>query len=254
MKPWILASIALNACGGGGDRPAASADDAEVSAQDEQAAPSAGGDGAEAAAGGSAEPGLPNQCARQDGEVCEPNEKFVLALCNHDYPTVTLSLFASGTPWTRAYMRVETRAVNASGGGSSNDMLKVDEEVLVLRKRGAATPGGMTVSGADGSYDVLRWDGACVTVHPSEVSFEAPQDVKNARIIWKRLEIATRDKLQEDEVVYKAYVQHKKTCKGISFGEVSKDCVKADAELSRTIAERVRSLSDLPRPNKLPEL
>ena len=135
------------------------------------------------------------------------------------------------------------------------DMVATDEEVLVMHKRGASTPGGIQVSGATGSVDVLRWDGSCVTVSPGELSYDPPSRIENARIVWNRLEVAFRDALKEDEEVYDLYVQHKKTCKGVSFGKVSKKCVKADEALSRAIAEHVREDGgNLPPPKKLPEL
>jgi hypothetical protein len=248
----VLVALCASACAGDDKRPATSADGASEEAGDAPAEKTATDASEGDAPLGSN--GLPSKCARQDAEVCLPPDKFVNALCNHDYPTVALSLFLGGTPWTRAYMLAETKAVYASGGGSSNDMLRVDEEVLVLRKRTASQPGGMTVSGADGSYDILRWDGACATVHPSELSFQAPSKVKNARIIWSNLEVAAREKLKENTTVYDAYVTHKRSCKGVTFGDVTKDCVKADEDLSRTVAEQVRTGGSLPNPKKLPEL
>ena len=246
-------------CGGAADKTA----DSPAAGGDETAT-SDGGDGessdgessetnGESPSKASAGKGVPTECGSHAGDTCLPPKKFMLALCNHTYPSVALTMFASGTPWTRGYLTHETEAVNASGGGSSNDKMKLDEEVLVMRKR-VPNLGGMTVSGAEGSYDVLRWDGTCVTLHPSEIRFQPPRKIRNARIIWGLLEMHIRNGLKEIDPVYKGYIQWKKTCKGVSFGKVSKECVKADKALSEIIATQVREEGGAPAPKKLPEL
>jgi hypothetical protein len=253
-KSWcliVVSSLALGGCAGGATPEPESAE----TPADDKAAAADGGEGATGDDGGGSKHngGIPSACARQDGEVCLPPKKFVDSMCADDLPTVALALFAQGTPWTRAYVTDETEAWNASGGGSSNEKMKLDEEVLVLRKRDPAAAGGMQVSGNDGSYDVLRWDGACVTLHPTQLRFDAPRNPANARIIWKRLEMDVRDWLQADSTVRETYVKHKKACKGVTFGDVSKDCVKLDEELSETVAAFVRGNGGMPTPKKLPD-
>ena len=110
------------------------------------------------------------------------------------------------------------------------------------------------MSGAGDGYDALRWDGLCVTLDASELRFDPPPGTAhNARIIWKRLEVAMRDALKEDDDIKTLYIAHKKACKGVSFGEVSKKCVELDGKLSRAIAAHVRETSNLPPPKKLPD-
>jgi hypothetical protein len=210
-----------------------------------------GEDGGEGEAAGD-EGGLPKSCAKTSGDICLPAEKFVRKLCDGDYPTVALNLFSAGTPWTRAYLAHETNAWNASGGGSSNEKLALDEEVIILRHRSANDAGGIQVSGAEGGYDALRWDGACVTLDASEVRFDPPDRPRNARLIWSRIEYDTREALKGDEVVKKTFIAYKNECKGVTSGEVSKECVKRDTELSETIAAHVRQNGGLPPPKKLP--
>jgi hypothetical protein len=255
----IVTLVLMGACGGsdspaatpeGADGPAAEGDDASQGASSDQA----GKDKGHAGDAKGSDGGIPTTCGRQDGDLCLPPNKFVLALCSHAYPSVALKMFSAGTPWSRGYMLHETKAVNASGGGSTGEMVAVDEEVIVVNKRGPSRPGGMEVSGADGSIDVLRWDGSCVTLHPSEVSYDAPSKVRNARIVWNNVESAFRDALKEHESVYEAYKIHKRECKGVSFGDVSKKCVVVDRELSEVIAKHIRENGGLPTPKKLPEL
>src|SRR5262245_51546938 len=250
----ILFAALLCACGGNSKDSAKSADEASEGggSEGEKGGSEAAGD-ASGAPSGRWQGGIPTKCARQDAEVCLPPDKFVNALCNAGYPSVALVLFASGTPWTHAYMMAETKAVYAAGGASSNESLRIDEEVLVLRKRSASSPGGIQVSGNEGSYAVLRWDGACATVSPGELSFHTPSKVKNARIIWSTIEADIREKLKENTTIYDAYVKWKRSCKGVTYGDVTKDCEKADGELSTIVAEQVRASGGVPTPKKIPE-
>lgn len=194
---------------------------------------------------------MPTACDTKVGQVCLPPAKFAKAVCDRDYPTVALAMFAHGSPWTRAYLTTKTRAWNASGGGSSNEQMGFDEEVILLRHRVPKT-GGMTVSGAGEGYDALRWDGSCVTLAAQEVTFRKPAKPKNARIIWKRLELDVRDALKQQAAIRPNYLKHRKHCKGVSMGRVSKKCVKADGVLSRTVAAFIRESGEMPAPKKLP--
>jgi hypothetical protein len=253
VKMAIVACIAVGCAGS--DKSAEAPDDAaapDTVDTESGGASDASGDGGDGAS--AKKNGLPNECVKRDGDVCLPPNKFVAQLCGYNYPTVAVAMFGQGTPWTRAYVTHETEAVNASGGGSSGDMLKIDEEVLVLRHRGPSQPGGIQVSGADGSYDVLRWDGGCVTLHPSELRFDPPNGApRTARIVWGEIEYDIREKLKENETIYQTYVKHKRACKGQSFGQVSKKCVDADEELGLVIAEYIRSNGIPAPPKKLPD-
>lgn len=253
---WTIGLLVMVwGCGGGTPPPDAPEGDDATSAPEPVAASDGGSDGPapDAPAPDEEEENLPDRCAAKDDKACYPSPKFVKKLCGGDFPTVAVALFQHGTPWTRAYLAHETEAWNASGGGSSPEKLMPDEEVLILRHRGDKKPGGIQVSGANGSYDVLRWDGLCVTLDPSELLFgDPPPRIENARVIWARLELDTRDALKENEKVYDAYLSMRKTCKGATMGAVSKECEKFDGELSELIAKHVREKGGIPTPNKLP--
>jgi len=198
---------------------------------------------------------LPSECADHQGEACLPPTKFALAMCDGDYPSVALWLFQSGAPWTHAYLRRKTKAVYASAsGGSTGDMMPIDEEVVVVRHHGSNNPGGIVVSGAGGAWDVVRWDGSCATVEEGLLGFNAPSRQRNARIVWSRLEWDVREALKQDDTVRQAYIALKRECKGVTMGDVSKKCEKADGTLSKTLAEYVRSHDGIPVPKKLPQL
>jgi hypothetical protein len=247
----LLLPLALTACGGPAKPAAGARDVAAEPSTDREAAPNDDELGRE---GGptAASRGMPTECAAQDGDLCLPPKDFVNKLCAGDYPSVAAAMFQAGTPWTRGYLVHEVEAWNASGGGSSAEKLATDEEVLILRHRSASTPGGMTVSGAEGGYDALRWDSMCVTLEQGHLRFDPPPKPKNARVIWARLEVEMRDALKKDPEVYETYIEHRKECQGVTMGTVSKACEKIDAAFSVLLASHIREKGGLPAPAKLP--
>ncbi|MCA9622870.1 MAG: hypothetical protein KC731_27815 [Myxococcales bacterium] len=260
-------SLWLVACGAGpatpadspgdGDEPSASGDpsgDVDPAAGDDDGSTKrADADGGGKSPGKSK--GLPSSCA-DDSEpgLCVPPPDFVKKLCAGDYPNVALYMFSQGTPWTRGWLAHETKAVNASGGGSSGEKMKRDEELIVLRKFEGSSPGGIKVSGNNGGFDAMRWDGMCVTLDASEIYFDAPPArIENARIIWNRIEYDIREKLKEDDGLRKTYIDYKNACRGVTVGAVTADCEKLDGVLSRTLAAHLREKGGFPLPSKLPE-
>ncbi|MBW2524210.1 MAG: hypothetical protein JRI23_08545 [Deltaproteobacteria bacterium] len=243
---WSLAS-----CGGASQpaSPESPADEAAPAAE-ESAEPAA--QSSEGGAETEADQGLPTACADASAQYCTPTKSFAKRLCEGDFPTVALSMFSSNAPWTKAYLGRKTKAWSASGAGSSNEELPRDEEVVVLMHRGPPDLGGIQVSGASGGFEVLRWNGNCVTLQEGELLFDAPPRPKMARIVWKRIEMDTRDVLREDEKVNDAYIYHRKHCKGVSMGKVSLECVKADKKLGQAIADYVRGGGKLGTPNNRP--
>ncbi|MEO7329167.1 MAG: hypothetical protein ABI193_11340 [Minicystis sp.] len=195
---------------------------------------------------------LPTACEPGSDKVCLPPPGFVKRLCANFFPDTTVSMFAKGTPWTRAYSRVNVEAWNASGGAASSEKLQLDEELLIVAKRVPDT-GGMTVSGSSGgSYDVLRWDGSCASLMADEVTLKTAPSPKFAKIPWKSLADDIQAAMITDAKVGKAAVERKKECKGASTGEVSLKCVKADEVLNRAVFDFVHNGGSFPPPLKLP--
>jgi len=195
---------------------------------------------------------IPSECAEPKGTMCLPPAKFVKRLCGGFYPDVALAMMGKGTPWQRAYLRVKSvEAWNASGGMSSAEKIVFEEELLVLAHREAKT-GGIQVSGAGGSYDVLRWDGTCASLMEGEVAMRGATSPKYAKIPWKNLDEKVRDKLAADDKIGKVYAERRKECKGATMGDVSLKCQKADERLSKVVVEYVRGGGSVPPPAKLP--
>ena len=251
---WTAFFVATGLCSCGGATPTpdepVSGESATPTADspDGPEAPAADGESTKAA-----EPaGIPTACADPSAQYCTPGKRFARRLCEGDFPTVALGMFGSGTPWTKAYLGRKTKAWSASGAGSSNEEIPRDEEVVVLEHRGPPDLGGIQVSGASGGFEVIRWNGNCVTLQEGELLFDPPPRPKIARIVWKRIEMDTRDALREDDKVNEAYLQHRKHCKGVSMGKVSLECVKADKKLGQVIADYVRDGGKLATPHKIP--
>jgi len=245
---WFGVFVELAGCGGAqqpADAPKGSSE-ASAPASDESG-PAAESD---SEAEGEASGGLPTKC-HKGTDPCVPPPKFVDSLCSDTYAGVALHMFVPSSPWTKAYLKGKVKAWNASGGVSDNESyLEFDEEVVILKKRGG--PGGIQVSGAEGGYDALRWDGSCVTLDASEVSLSAPPKPKAAKVEWRFLDEATQNALRESETVTEAYRTRRKECKGAVSGEVSKKCVVADDALSQKIVDHVRSGGALGTPERMP--
>ncbi len=238
-------TIALSACGGS----SAPANDAS---SDKKPAPKVdiGLDLDETAK--EAQPvAFPTACSSEGGDLCVPPGEFTRRACAAGLPEMALALFAKGTPWVRGYLARTTEAWDASGGPSSSNKLEFDEEVLILVKRVPNT-GGMVVSGATGSYDVLRWNGNCASLQAEEVRLRVPPAPGHAEIPWRKLDDDVQKALLADEKIANLAGEQKKECKGVSAGQTNPKCEKAQKSLGKAIVAYVRRGGALPPPPKLP--
>ena len=194
---------------------------------------------------------IPDACDGE-GAACVMPAGFVKRLCTGVFPDLALMFLQRGSPWRRAYVAVkEATPFNAFNGPSSDQKLVFEEELLVLREKKVDT-GGMQVSGAGDSYDLLRWDGTCVTLSAEEVRLAAPPKPKHAPITWRILEDATQEALRKNEAVDKIVTERKKECEGATMGNVTAKCEKADRALNDRLAEAVRGGTTVPQPAKVP--
>lgn len=195
---------------------------------------------------------IPTTC-HKDGSVCTASPKWVKKVCSDVYPDVALVLFSPKSPFTRGYLTRKTKAVNASGGVTSGDeFLAFDEEVVLVYER-AGPAGGMQISGAQGGYDAIRWDGSCVTLDSTEVSTHRAPSPKRGRIDWRYLGEDVQEALKAVPAVRDAFIARKKECKGAYSGDVSKACIQKDDALTKAIVDAVQSgKASLPEPAKRP--
>lgn len=193
---------------------------------------------------------LPEACA--EGEECMPPSRWVTKLCGGVHPEVALHMFRGGSPWKRVYSQKRAPAYNGAGGPSLLDeRVEKGEELIALRRnsneRGATE--GFSVGDTAG-YDLLRWNGSCVTLHDGEYSHKPPRRREHARVEWRWLGDEVRTALQSDGLVRAAYTERRKECKGASIGLVSKKCVEWDQSLVAAIVSYVRSGGELPEPSE----
>lgn len=174
---------------------------------------------------------------------------FAKKLCAASYPDMALTLFAKGTPWTRVWLAGDVEAWNASGGYTSRTQLAFDEEVIVLSRHSAPATGGMVVTDAMPSFDVLRWDGSCVSVLEGELTMKRPPAPKPAaKMPWNRLEDATKRALLAAPKVKTSRDAVDKAC----ASSEKAPCERAEKELGVAIAEAVRNGTPLPTPSRRP--
>lgn len=250
----LAVSILLCALGCGGSKPTPDTQDKAASetktdATSDKPSEDKPKDEAEAEDGKS----IPEACANgTSGDGCVMPKAFVKNLCKGVYPELALMLFHKSTPWKRAYVAVkEVNPFNGFSGPSSEEKLFFEEELLVLLSHKADT-GGMQVSGAGSSYDVLRWDGSCATLSGEEIRLVAPPKPKHALIPWRFLEDATQEALRQDPAVDKVVIERRKECKGATMGTVSAKCEKADKALNDLVVDAVRNGTTVPKPKKVP--
>jgi hypothetical protein len=186
--------------------------------------------------------GLPARCEKQRWP-CMPPKRWVSKLCEDVYPDVALHMFAPGTPWQRFYMLKNADPFNASGGASlMGDKMRRGEEVIALKRNNAQN--GIQTSDI-GGYDVLRWNGACATVHDGEFATKPLSYVE-------QLGLPMRLTLEADPDVGATYEEKRRQCKGISLGRVSADCEDYDKKLVDEVVRYVREGGKLPKPKKVP--
>jgi hypothetical protein len=248
----ILPGVAL-ACGGSSANQTTTKTVSDVS-PDKPAGTSTAGTETAPAASEKVSVEFPTACAKGGGDVCAPPVSFAKHLCSApNASALALALFAKGSPWQRMYLARDTEAWDASGGaaGSTATKLMYDEEVIVLAFRPPANTGGMVVSGANGAYDVLRWDGVCASLNADELRKWLPPEPGYAAIPWRKLDDETQQKLLADGRIALKEGEMKKACKGLSRSQSTPACDRAQKSLSKAVVSYVRAGGDVPVP-KMP--
>jgi hypothetical protein len=194
----------------------------------------------------------PNRCDDESID-CMPPSKWVNKLCGGIHPEVALHMFRGGSPWKRLYSRARAPAFNGTGGPSLPDeTVAMGEELIALRRNGdtrQSSAGEMSIGDTAG-YDLLRWNGSCVTLHDGEFSTKPPRRRKHAHVEWKALGDEVMSALRTDGPVRRAFVARRKECKGATIGRVTKKCVEQEQTLVTAIVDYVRSGGELPEPSE----
>jgi len=191
---------------------------------------------------------LPSACT--EGVVCVPPRDFATRLCAGLFPEVALHMFAPKTPWKRAYLLRSFQAWHVGGHGDMRE-LRANEEVLII----SAQRMGAGVQGLGGQpYDVLRWDGTCVSLMEDELSFKKPAAAVPANIAWKKLDPAFQSLLAEEKNVEMLRATEVRTCDTKSaLQEPGKSkCEMARRQVSLAIAQSVGRGKVLPALSSIP--
>jgi len=181
---------------------------------------------------------------------CLPPGEWVAKLCEDVYPDVALHMFRPKTQWLRLYMLHTAEPFNASGGASlMGEKMRRGEEVIALRRRSARADYQMAdLSG----YDVIRWNGACATVHDGEFTSVPPDDPGHAKVEWREIGLPLRLQMEKHPDIQETYEARRKACKAIRLGRVSAECEEYDKKFTAEIVRYVRNGGKLPPPAKAP--
>lgn len=199
---------------------------------------------------------IPTECSSEasikNATACLPPARFAKKLCGGIYPEVALGMFGKGTPWTRLWLAGDVEAWNASGGLTHRAKLAFDEEIIVLSRHAPGGSGGIVMTGAMASYDVLRWDGTCVSVLEGELSTRRPPAPKPASVPFGRLEETARRALLGSPKVTAAHGALEKACASRSTAAERKACDKAEKAFTKAVADFIRGGGALPTPARRP--
>lgn len=246
MRAFSVPAALLLLAGCGSSTPAPTEATADATAADTSAPPATAAASAEPKEDAAAASKVPTECTTK-GKICLPPAAFAKKVCDKGNSDIALYMLRKGTPFTRAYLRGDTEAWNASGGASSNDKLVFDEEVVVMIER-APQAGGIVVGDGGGSYDVMRWDGTCVSLQAGEITFTPPPKAKHAKVDFHALTSTVTDVLLKDEVILKTYKERKNECKGQWSGDVSAKCVKLVGQLGEQVYDYAAKGGEIPPP------
>jgi hypothetical protein len=174
---------------------------------------------------------FPDRCTDESAPgICSPPLAFARDICGgFARPEIALTLFAKGSPWTRAYLRLNVDGWYA-GGHSTRVALKFDEEVVVLHHRNAT--GGIVVSGGGAPFEVMRLDGNCATLAGDELTLKRPRAPQHPPVPWRQLDPRVRERLLTDPAVALASSGHDSAC-----AEPSQACTKAANKLTTAILD-----------------
>jgi hypothetical protein len=240
----LICSLFLGLAGCGSSstsaEPSSTANDAKESAKESSA--------------NDARPRIPTRCAKgkKHRHECLPPPGWVKRLCDDVYPDVALHMFSPGTPWKRLYMVARAEPFNASGGSSLlGEKLERGEEVIALKRR-SENDGQIQVGDNNAGYDILRWNGACATIHDGDFAEDRPSRIVQSKVEWRRLSLPIRQQLEAQPAIAAAYEARRKSCHGFNMGRVSADCESNDRLLMEEVVRYIQSGPRLPAASRIP--
>lgn len=192
-------------------------------------------------------PDIPTYCASGD-KPCVPAADFVEQLCGGRFASVAPYLFQKSTPFVRQYVNCRNCELkNALKGPISDRPLATSEELLLLRvTKGAAEQSKKLPAEI---YDLLRWDGTCVTLPKRDVVAHAHGVAQAAPVEFGELDTTMRAAVLRDKKLSGLHASREAACK--QNGEAA-DCSKANQALSDNLVAAIRQGLRLPMPRERP--
>ncbi len=190
---------------------------------------------------------LPTACS--DGPVCVPPKDFAERVCAGAYPEVALHMFMPKTPWKRAYILRSFQAWHVGGHGDMRE-LRANEEVLLL----SVSRGGGDGQLGGKAFDVVRWDGTCVSLMEDEITFQKPSGAVPANIAWKKLAPSFQAVFAEDKGIDMLRSTQARLCDSPAADQEpgKSKCELARRQLSLAIAQSVGHGKTLPELSSVP--
>lgn len=186
---------------------------------------------------------MPTACAKgSEAGTCLIDAAFAAKVCEAEeaMPSAALALFAKGTPWTRVTTSRAVEALFVDEDGEKKSQLAAQEELVVLRRP-------KSKGSAAASYQVLRWNGECVTLGADDVSTKKVASPKRATIAWAKLSTEAQEALSADARIAKAQKARQEACRGVSASAPPPPpCAKAEQALSTKIVEYTLGGGKLP--------
>jgi hypothetical protein len=192
-------------------------------------------------------PDVPTYCASKI-KPCVPPQDFVRQLCQDRYASVAPYLFQKHTPYVRLHAKSRSIELkNGFNGPTGTQPVAFAEEVLLMRV--ATVEPAKPKATAEEVYDVLRWDGTCVTAPKRDLVTYLPGTPQAALVDITTLDTTTRTALLRDAKLAKLDSSRTAACRADAKSD---GCAQAARALSDAIVAAIRQGLRLPMPRQRP--
>ena len=192
-------------------------------------------------------PDIPTYCASA-AKPCVPPPDFVELLCRDRFASVAPYLFQKHTPFVR--LHVKSRSVelgNSFKGPTGSNAVAFAEELVLLRVISESAENAKKPPLE--RYDLLRWDGTCLTLPKTDVVTYLPGMPQAAPVEFNEFDSTMRVALLRDKKIGKLHDDRERVCQQ---GQASEGCTKASKALSEGIVGAIRQGLRLPMPRERP--
>ncbi len=192
-------------------------------------------------------PDIHTYCASKE-KPCLPEAEFVERLCQSRFASVAPYLFQKHTPFVRQYVKSHNCELkSAFNGPTGQQPIAFGEELLLLRVRRDA-PAHAKQPAAE-NYDLLRWDGTCVTLPKHDMVPYLPGVPKAPPVEFDDFDTTMRAAVVRDKKLEVLHAARENACKQAAKGSA---CESAKKSLSDQLVISIRQGLRLPMPRERP--